>query len=200
MSTTEHVTVDAYQRAQDGFDEVLAAVPTGQWDAPSACAGWTARDVVGHVIWGQELVRHLATGTEQHDRTGAPGADSPGRLADSDPLAQWRAARATANAQLTVDALERAAPPQFVAAHPGATLADFLNVLLLDFLAHTWDVGHPLGIDVRLDHDLIERSTPVAHQVVVRAPGMFAAEQTPPPGADDQTRWLAFLGRSVQPR
>ena len=50
-------TMAAYRRAQDCFDAVIAAVPADKWDAPSACAGWTVRDVAGHVIWGQEQMR-----------------------------------------------------------------------------------------------------------------------------------------------
>lgn len=73
------VDTGAYRRAQDGFDEVLTAVTSGQWDSPSACAGWTVRDVVGHMIWGQELVRHLAAGQEYTSRVGGLRACSPPR-------------------------------------------------------------------------------------------------------------------------
>lgn len=197
MNTTDLTTVDAYRHAQDGFDTVLAAVPSDQWDAPSTCEGWTARDVVGHVIWGQQLIRHLAAGEEFLDRTGAPGADTPGQVAGDDPLATWRSARDAADARLTHEGLNRPAPPPFLERDPQATLQDFLNVLFLDILAHTWDVGQPLGMDVKLDPDLLAQSTPIAQQLVVRGPGMFGPEQTAPPDADEQTRWLAFLGRSA---
>lgn len=189
------VDMDAYRRAQDRFDAVLAKVRPDDWQAPSACEGWTARDVVGHVIWGQQLVRHLAAGQEYTSRAGAPGTAHPGALAGHDPLASWRSAREASAAALTGEALGRPAPERFVAAHPDARLGHFLNVLLLDFLAHTWDIGHPLGIAANLDPDLITASSPVAEEIVSRGPGMFAAEVTPPPGADQQTRWLAFLGR-----
>jgi len=45
-------SLDAYRRAQDRFDAVLSSVPAERWDAPSMCAGWTLRDVAGHIIWG----------------------------------------------------------------------------------------------------------------------------------------------------
>ena len=104
------MTVDAmerYRRAQDGFDAVLAAVPDDRWDAPSACAQWTVRDVAGHVIWGQEQLRHWATGQEYAVTTGAPGAPHPGELAGGDPLATWRRGRAAAVESLTEEALAR---------------------------------------------------------------------------------------------
>ena len=37
--------MESYRLAQDGFDTVLAAVRLDQWDARSACAEWTVRDV-----------------------------------------------------------------------------------------------------------------------------------------------------------
>jgi hypothetical protein len=86
------VTVNAmecYRRAQDGFDAVLAAVPGGKWDDASACERWTLRDVAGHVIWGQEQMRHWATGQPYDVRDGAPGAPHPGVLAGDDPVASY---------------------------------------------------------------------------------------------------------------
>jgi hypothetical protein len=37
----------------------------------------------------------------------------------------------------------------------------------------------------------------VAFGEVVRAPQFFGPELTRPSGADEQTRWLAFLGRAA---
>ncbi|MGH3504837.1 MAG: maleylpyruvate isomerase N-terminal domain-containing protein, partial [Nocardioidaceae bacterium] len=62
--------LDRYARAQACFDEVMVAIPAGAWDGPSACADWTRRDVLGHVVWGQELVCHLATGQDYESRLG----------------------------------------------------------------------------------------------------------------------------------
>jgi uncharacterized protein (TIGR03083 family) len=52
----------SYLRAQDEFDAILAAVSPQAWDRPSACTEWTVRDVVGHVIWGQDQLRRWANG------------------------------------------------------------------------------------------------------------------------------------------
>lgn len=192
------VDTGAYRQAQDSFDGVLTAVAaSGQWDRPSACAGWTVRDVVGHMIWGQELVRHIAAGQEYTSQVGGRGAKHPGSLVGEDPLAEWRVARAASTAALTDEALKRPGPARFVAVHPEATLGHFLNVMVLEALVHAWDIGYPLGIGVRLPPDLVTASFAAAEEIVVRAPGMFAPAVTPPPDADEQTRWLAFLGRST---
>ena len=43
-----------YARLADAFAAKIAAVPDDRWACPSPCEGWTARDVVRHVIDSQE--------------------------------------------------------------------------------------------------------------------------------------------------
>src|SRR2546429_7574889 len=100
-------TMESYRRAQDCFDAVLAAVSRDRWDTPARCAEWTVRDVAGQVIWGQEQMRHWATGKDYPVSTGAPGAPHPAEMAGDDPVAPWRAAREQSVAALTDDALRR---------------------------------------------------------------------------------------------
>ena len=187
-------TMASYRRAQDGFDAVLAAVPESGWDKPSACSAWTVRDVAGHVIWGQEQVRYWATGLELDRNTGAPGAAHPGEMAGTDPVATWRAARATTAEVLTGEALGRSVSLPGLGVRP---LAAVVTLLVTDHLAHTWDIGHALNLGVPLDAELIPGSFAWARAHIVRVPGLFGPELTPPPGADEQTRWLAFLGRAA---
>jgi uncharacterized protein (TIGR03086 family) len=186
--------LEPYRRALDGFDEVVAAVPADRWHAPSACALWTVRDVAGHVIWGQHQLRHWATGEEYTCGEGAPGAPHPGAMAGTDHVATWRAARAACDRTLTEEALDRPVVLPGLGAQP---LAAIVTLLVTDLLAHAWDIGHGLGVGVRLDADLIPGSLAWARQNVIRMPGFFGPELEPPPDADEQTRWLAYLGRAA---
>src|SRR5918998_6322840 len=43
-----------YARLADAFAAKIAAVPDDRWACPPPCEGWTARDVVRHVIDSQE--------------------------------------------------------------------------------------------------------------------------------------------------
>ena len=182
-----------YGRAQDDFDAVLAAVRPDQWDAPSACTEWTVRDVAGHVIWGQRQMQAWATGTDYADGRGAPGAPHPGELAGRDPVAVWRAARAESVATLTPEALGRTTSITGMGEVP---LTAIVTLLTTDHVAHTWDIGHALGMDVRLDPALVTLAFDWARSNIVRRPGFFGPELTPPAGSDEQTRMLAFLGRA----
>jgi uncharacterized protein (TIGR03086 family) len=187
-------TMASYRRAQDGMDAVLAAIPADGWDAPSACQRWTVRDVAGHVIWGQEQLRHWATGQHYGIATGAPGAAHPGEMAGSDPVAAWRAARAACDGILTEAALGRMVALPGLGERPVAAV---VTLLVTDLLAHAWDIAHPLGLDVRLDPDLVAGSLAWARDNILRMPGFFGPELRPPADADERTRWLAFLGRSA---
>jgi uncharacterized protein (TIGR03086 family) len=187
-------TIARYMRAQEGFDRVVAQMPADRWDGPSACSEWTARDVLGHVVWGQDLVSHLATGGPFTSQAGAPGAPNPGQLIGADPLGTWRAARDASLPTLTSEALARVVSLRAFGEVP---LEGFLTALVTDFLAHTWDIGYPAGIDVRLDPDLVPECFAWSRRVETRQPGGIGPELTPPPGADEQARFLAFLGRGA---
>lgn len=188
------LVLDPYHRAQNGFDTVLRAVPAEGWDAPSACAEWTVRDVAGHVIWGQEQLAHWATGQDYGHTEGAPGAPHPGQLAGTDPVATWRASRAASDRTLTDETLGR---PVTLPALGELPVSAIVTLLVTDLLAHTWDIGHALGLDVQIDADLISGSFAWARDNVIRVPGFFGPELAPPPDADEQTRWLAYLGRAA---
>lgn len=187
-------TLELYRRAQDRVDAVLAAVGPEHWDKPSACADWSVRDVAGHLIWGQHQLRAWASGTEYEDRRGAPGAANPAVLTGPDPATTWREARELANATLTPESLTRTTTITGMGEVPVAAVVTLLTV---DQVAHAWDIAYPLGMDARIEPDLVATSFDWARAHVVRRPGYFGPELTPPDGVDEQTRMLAFLGRQV---
>jgi uncharacterized protein (TIGR03086 family) len=186
--------LDPYRRAQDHFDEVLRAVPADRWGAPSACELWTVRDVAGHGIWGQEQLRHWATG-QDYDRTdGGPGAPHPAVVAGADPVATWHTARASADEALTDEALGQTVTLPGLGETP---LSGIVTLLVTDLLAHAWDIAHAIDVDVQFEADLIAGSLAWARDNCIRVPGFFGPELAPPTDADEQTRWLAYLGRAA---
>ena len=66
-------------------------------------------------------------------------------------------------------------------------------------LIHTWDLARAAGLDERLDptevHRVFETMKPMDEKM--RAPGAIGPKLEPPPGADEQTQLLAFMGRAA---
>lgn len=188
------LTLGSYRRAQDVFGAVLSTVQVDGWQHPSTCAGWTVADVAGHVIWGQEQLRHWALDVPYAEMAGAPGAPHPAQMAGDHPVTTWRLARATADAALTPEGLDR---PVTLPGVGETTVRGLVPLLVTDLLAHAWDIAHPLGIGVDLDPTLLPGSFAWARDNVIRMPGFFGPELTPPADADEPARWLAYLGRAA---
>jgi uncharacterized protein (TIGR03083 family) len=81
---------ERYARLADAFAAKITSVPSDRWAAQSPCEGWTARDVVGHVVSSQGLILGLV-GRSLGDMMRSPqafgpeveapaGADEQGRL------------------------------------------------------------------------------------------------------------------------
>src|SRR5438477_7444523 len=53
------MTTPDYRRMHDDenadFSAYLHTLSPSQWDEPSLCEGWRVRDVVGHILYGNEL-------------------------------------------------------------------------------------------------------------------------------------------------
>ena len=153
------------------------------WEAPAPVAGWTARDVVGHLVgW---FPGFLSGG----------GVDLPtGPAVDDDPVAAWQH-----QADAVQALVEERGDEEFN--HPRAgthRLADAVDrFYTADVFMHTWDLARAAGQDVTLDEDfassLLEGMQPI--EEMLRASGQYGA---PVPVADDApvvSRLMAFIGR-----
>jgi len=187
------MTLSRYTRSLDQFVRILDQMPTGAWDAWSPCSEWTAREIVGHIMWSQQLVHAWVAGTEPPSYRYCPGGDRPGPLVGTDPVAAGKTVQGACAAVLDRHALARDVETRAGATTVGAFLAN----LTVDNTAHVWDLGTTAGLDVRLDADLVDNALRWAKQneMLVRESGMFADVLTPPEPADAQTRLLAALGR-----
>jgi len=191
---TSTTVLERYLCSRAQFDLVLRSVRADQWDNPTPCPGWTVRDLVGHVTWGQDLIRSWATGAPFDNRVGGPGAARPGAYLGTDPVGQWGVARDAVTGALTTDGMAR----EVGTANFGLiTVQAFADAMVTDLLAHTWDLGRAVGSEVHLDPDLVAHAQQWAdaHAGGLRNDRGFGPAQRPPPGADAQTRLLAYLGR-----
>ena len=176
-----------YSRVAAGFDARVAAVRgDAAWSARTPCTEWAVRDLVGHVV---SVHRQVAAGLD----ASAP----PAPATDPDLVAAWRTARSEIEAALSDP--ERASAPVSGRFAP-MPLQDLIGRLLCsDTLVHTWDLARATGQGEELDAPAVTYAftmlEPADEQI--RGPGSFGPKIEPPAGADEQTRFLCFLGRSV---
>ncbi|MEE4025933.1 TIGR03086 family metal-binding protein [Gordonia sp. PKS22-38] len=176
---------DRYRSLAGGFGTVLDAAPADRWSAPSPCDGWTARDVVAHVI---DTQREFFT-THGVDLGPRPGLD--------DPAAAWRT-----HADVVTD---RLADPAVVATpfdgHFGPTTVGetLMRFYGFDMVAHRWDVATAVGNDVRFTDDELSLMETAADGFgpALYGEGVCKSGVEVPADADRQTRLLAKLGRSA---
>ena len=177
---------DRYRRLSDDFAATVAAVPGDRWDAQSPCEDWKARDVVRHVVDTSGMFLGFV-GKEL-------GEVPP---VDDDPVAAWDHARSRIQAEL--DDPERAATTFTGLMGESTFEAAVDRFLCTDLVVHRWDLATATGQDVRLDPAEMaavrESMAPRADQM--RTPGALGPELTPPPGADEQTAFLAWAGRQA---
>ena len=77
--------------------------------------------------------------------------------------------------------------------------ADLLGRLVAnDVLVHTWDLARAVGGDERLDEEMVRGAYSGMKPMdeMIRRPGVFGPKITVD-GADVQTEFLSFLGRTV---
>jgi uncharacterized protein (TIGR03086 family) len=68
-----------------------------------------------------------------------------------------------------------------------------------DVLVHTWDLARATGLDERLDAGEVRRMYEAMSQVdeeMLRGSGQFGARVDVPDDADEQTKLIAFTGRT----
>ena len=184
MSIDTHEQVIAQFRADaDRFGAVVRS--GGTWSGTSPCEGWTAVDVLDHVI---ETQRDFAA---QH------GVDL-GPVPSGDPAERWAAHLATLLPALTPELLARGFDGYFGPTTVASTLENFYG---FDLVAHRWDLGAGLGQEVTFSDaelDRLEAALPApgtAHHEAFYSDGVVHAPLPVTPGASRQTVVLAALGR-----
>ncbi|QIB42630.1 TIGR03086 family metal-binding protein [Streptomyces aureoverticillatus] len=193
MSATEGPPLlRRHGRALDLFTQRVHTVRADQWDAPTPCADWTVRDLVGHLtveqLWVPPLVRDGAALADVGD-------SFDGDELGPDPVASWDTAAEAARAAFEEPgALERTVHLSY-----GDTPAhDYCAQMITDLVVHSWDLARAIGADERLPDDLVAAAvrevTPYAAEL--SKTGLFGPAVQPPSGADVQTKLLSLLGRT----
>jgi len=184
---TRETAAGRYQIRADAFEQKVAATRPDQWANPSPCAQWTARDVVGHIVMMHGvMLRPLG-----HQLSPAPSVDD-------DPLGAFRSARADVERVLHDPALAETSHDWYTGPLTSAQIID--QVVSADMVWHGWDLARATGQDDTIDPIEVQQAGQGVGQFddsVLRQPGVLGPALDPPPGADAQTRLLAFMGRKA---
>jgi uncharacterized protein (TIGR03086 family) len=175
---------ERYRRLADEFERRVRAVPADRWESPSPCEGWSARDVLRHVI------------DVHRDMPGYGGLTIEfGGSVDEDPVAAWTAARAAM--QELMDDPARAGTEYdgyFGRTTVGDTVERFLG---FDLLIHGWDIARATGGDEKLPAGEVNALLAQAADWgdSIRGNGICADPVPVPDNASDQDKLLGFVGR-----
>lgn len=177
-------TLQAWTDLATPFTRVVDDV--AYWPAPSPCEGWSAADVLAHVIETQRdfLTRHGV------DLDGAPDVAA-------DPPRAWGEHAATMRDRLADDAVAALGIDGFFGPTTiGATMLAFYG---FDLLVHRWDLARAAGRDERFSDaelDTIERAVDGFGEHLygdgICKPGVAVKA-----GSGRQERLLARMGRQA---
>ena len=158
----------------------------GSWEAPAPVAGWTARDVVDHLVtW---FPGFLAGGAAVHLPAGPPVAD--------DPVGAWEAQADAVQALLDDPAT---AVRTFSNPHTGElplpTAVD--RFYTTDVFMHTWDLARATGLPHDLDADTCEELLAGMEPIdeLLRSSGQYGPRVPVAADAPAQDRLIGFIGR-----
>ncbi|MFL6060594.1 MAG: TIGR03086 family metal-binding protein [Marmoricola sp.] len=168
------------------FGALTASADPARWDDPAPVDGWTARDVVAHLVeWLPALLE------------GGAGVVLPaGPSAAEDPVAAW--AHHSAQVQALLD--DPATPAKVLTnQHIGEVPLDqaIARFYTSDVFLHTWDLARATGQEAGLDEarcaEVLAGMEPLDE--MLRASGQYGPRVEVPESASAQDRLMGFIGR-----
>lgn len=170
------------------LDGIVRRVADSDWENQSPNDEWTAKQTLGHVIWGMR--RMYASVTD-----GPPPGEQPEvEVAGDNPAATWDEVR-----ENLLDALDRhgVLHKEIETPFGEMTVDEALGRFFFDGLTHAWDIAKATGVDAAIPEDLAAKALDVMYAFgdAVRGPGIFASEVEVPQDAPIQDKLIAYTGR-----
>jgi uncharacterized protein (TIGR03086 family) len=182
---------ELHARALDATGRIVAGIPADRWHAGTPCEGWDVRALLNHVVSGNLWAAELGAGGTIE----GVGDRLDGDMLGADPVGSYAtSAKAAAEVFRRPGALDAPCAVSYGPV-PGSVYAGHR---FLDVFIHGWDLAAATGQDTTLDPDLMRACREVVEPQVelFRGAGALAGPLPVPPGASDQARFLAMLGRS----
>ncbi|WP_134741269.1 maleylpyruvate isomerase family mycothiol-dependent enzyme [Nocardioides sp. 503] len=175
---------DQYLADADRFTDLLTSAQDTDWSAPSPCEGWSAADVVDHVVDTQR-----GFFAQRDADLGERPAGTPDEMWAAHTDAVRRTVADDAFVTLEYDGY-------FGRTTVADTLARFYG---FDLLVHHWDVARALGRDVVWDEAEMDRIDTALDGFGehLYAEGICKPPLEAPADAPRQVRLLARMGRTA---
>lgn len=185
LTAEERAVADRFARLGAQFADRIAAVGADAWSGPTPCTEWSVRDLVAHVVEMSEI--HL-------NMVGLPVPQGPG--VDVDPYKAFVRVRDQIETSLNDPEQARAEFDGRFGLRSFSQAID--SAVCTELVVHGWDLARATGQDERIDQADIDKAWEALRMVgeeVVRSRMVSGPALEPPPGADEQTKLLAYLGR-----
>lgn len=170
------------------MDGVVRRVADGDWDNQSPNDEWTAKQTLGHVIWGMKRMINAINGDSP------PAEQAEALVAGDRPADTWEGVR-----ENLLNALDHHGVLQKEIETPlgDMTVDEALGRFLFDSLTHAWDIAQATGVDAAIPEDLAEKALTVlmAFGDAVRGPGILAEAVEVQDAAPVQDKLIAYSGR-----
>ena len=180
-------TPERYKRLAHLFGNTVRSLVAESWDKPSPCEGWSARDVLDHVLSSEaDIAPKVGLSIERSvDVT-------------RDPVAAWVEVRDAMQAIL--DDPEKAGLT-FESLGQQTTFEDTIGrFICVDLIVHRWDIGSAAGEsiswdaeDIALGNTFLDEMGQMFYDYGASKPALPV-----PDDASDQDKLLARAGRDPQ--
>ena len=179
--------VELFEKATSGINKIIAGIKQDQIGIQTPCSEWKVKDLIEHLIGGAS---HLNTSM------GGGSGDSPSSEGDV-------AKMAASYTSVVADVLQKASDPSALEAQVATPAGEmsagqFIGILSLDNLIHTWDLAKATGQDTGLDPALTEACYDMFVPGLIdmaRPHGAFGAAVSVPDSASTQDKLLGYTGR-----
>jgi uncharacterized protein (TIGR03086 family) len=181
--------IKLHDRALEATTAIVANVEPASFAEPTPCAEFDVRALLDHMVAGNYRWVKMAQGEP------ATAAPATGDFVQEDALTPYReSAIALSEAWADPSLLSTTVQLPF-GEFPGAFA---LGIHTVETIVHGWDLAKATAQPTELDPDLYAVAWQNSKDIdeTFRGPGRpFGPAVTPPPGASDTDRLMAWLGR-----
>jgi uncharacterized protein (TIGR03086 family) len=183
--------VELFSKASSSAQGVLAGVKQDQTNSPTPCSEWDVQALMNHIVGGAQYLKLSLAGTPP------PAGSAP-------PPPETDVTKLASNyGSLTAEVLQLAANPatlEVQVATPAGEMSagQFMGILFMDHLVHSWDLAKATGQSAKLDPELAEICYQMCNPGIIemaREHGAFGPAVVVPDSASTQDKLLGYLGR-----